>query len=102
MFFSYQKRHKTECFLFLTCIKTTTFIVILQGHGTTFSPHANGQEMEAFGHGMPCPYGGWANGYLGRRLCPRYCHTLEYSIVTPVNIVLSRPRPREGKKKRAS
>ena len=47
---------------------------------------------------MPCPYGGWVNGYLGRRLCPRYCHTLEYSIVTPVNIVLSRPRPREGKK----
>ena len=70
----------------------------MQGHGTTFSPHANGHDMEAFGHGMPCPYGGWANGYLGRRLCPQYCHTLEYSIVTPVNIVLSRPRPREGKK----
>ena len=73
-------------------------MILLQGHGTTCPPHANGHEMEAFGHGMPCPYRGWVNGYLGRRLCPRYCHTLEYSIVTPVNIVLSRPRPREGKK----
>ena len=27
--------------------------------------------------------------------CPRYCHALEYSIVAPLNIVLSRPRRRE-------
>ena len=73
-------------------------MILLYGHGTTCPPHANGHEMEAFGHGMPCPYGGWVNVCFWRCLCPRYCHTLEYSIVTPVNIVLSRPRPREGKK----
>ena len=93
------KRHKTECSLCLTCIKTTTFIVLLQGYGTTCPPHINGQDRKwRFRTRLPCPYRGWVNAYLGRRLCPRYCHTLEYSIVTPVNIVLSRPRPREDKK----
>ena len=74
-------------------------MILLQGYGTTCPPHINGQDRKwRFRTRLPCPYRGWANGYFGRRLCPRYCHTLEYSIVTPVNIVLSRPRPREGKK----